>query len=186
MPFSQSSQLSAIVGYAEELQPASVLDVGTGMGQYGFLLRTNLEFLNLFDVEKGVQRPRESWRLVIDGIEGFAGYRTPVHDYAYNRLMIGDAMQLLPGISDGAYEMVLAIDILEHLSEADGVHFLGHCRRIASRAAVVSTPKTFVAQDVHANPFENHRSVWSQASLLSAGYTRTLENAESWISVCER
>lgn len=186
MPFSQSRQLSAIVGYAEQLQPASVLDVGTGMGQYGFLLRTNLEHINLFDVEQGVQRAKDRWRVVIDGIEGFAGYRTPVHDYAYNRLMIGDAMQLLPAIADGAYELVMAVDILEHLSQDDGVRFLGHCRRIASRAALISTPKLFVAQDVHANPFENHRSVWSQPTLRSAGFMRTLDNAESWISVCER
>lgn len=186
MPFSQSSQLSAIVGYAEQLQPASVLDVGTGMGQYGFLLRTNLEHINLFDVEQGVQRGKEGWRVVIDGIEGFAGYRTPVHDYAYNRLMMGDAMQLLPALADGAYELVMAIDILEHLSQDEGVQFLGHCRRIASRAALISTPKVFVAQDVHANPFENHRSLWSQQTLQSAGFMRTLDNAESWIAVCER
>ena len=186
MPFSQSSQLSAIVGYAEQLQPASVLDVGTGMGQYGFLLRTNLEHINLFDVERGVQRPRQSWHVVIDGIEGHAGYRSPVHDYAYNRLLIGDAMQLLPTINDDAYELVMAIDILEHLSEADGLQFLGHCRRIASRAALVSTPKEFVAQDVAANPYENHRSVWSQASLQAAGFAKTLDNAQSWIAACER
>lgn len=43
MPFSQSSQISAIVQFGEELKPASILDVGVGMGQYGFLFRTNLE-----------------------------------------------------------------------------------------------------------------------------------------------
>lgn len=53
MPFSQSSQLSAILGYAEELKPTSVLDLGTGMGQYGFMLRNNLEFLNLFEIDAG-------------------------------------------------------------------------------------------------------------------------------------
>ena len=43
MPFSHSAQISTIVGYAERLQPASVLDVGAGMGQYGVLLRNHLE-----------------------------------------------------------------------------------------------------------------------------------------------
>lgn len=43
MPFSFSNQLSTIIGYAEQQKPLSILDVGVGMGQYGFLLRTNLE-----------------------------------------------------------------------------------------------------------------------------------------------
>ena len=73
MPFSQSAQISTIVGCAEALQPQSVLDVGTGMGQYGFLLRNNLEGEHLFEVDgtRGWQRPREQWRVRIDGIEGF-------------------------------------------------------------------------------------------------------------------
>ena len=45
MPFSYSSQLSTIVGYVEQQNPATILDVGIGMGQYGFLLRTNLKIL---------------------------------------------------------------------------------------------------------------------------------------------
>ena len=185
MPFSQSSQLSTIVGFAEQLKPASVLDVGVGMGQYGFLLRTNLENVALFDIDGATasQRPRERWGVVIDGIEGYAGYLTPVHHYAYNRLMIGDALALLPGIADGAYELVMAIDILEHLSVDEGQQFLRHCRRIARRAALVSTPKAFVAQEVEANPLENHRSLWGREMLVAAGFATVLDNAESWVVV---
>ncbi len=187
MPFSQSSQLSAIVGYAEHLKPGSVLDVGVGMGQYGFLLRTNLENIALFDIQgnQASLRPRERWTVRIDGIEGYAGYLTPVHDYAYNRLMIGNAMALLPGIADASYDMVMAIDILEHLSVDEGRLFMAHCRRIARRAALISTPKTFIEQEVEANPLENHRSLWSQADLVGAGFARLLDNPESWVAVCE-
>ena len=186
MPFSQSSQLSAIVGFAERLQPASVLDVGTGMGQYGFLLRNNLEAINLFDIDgaRGRQRPRERWTIVIDGIEGFAEYLTPVHHYAYNRLMIGDALALLPGIADASYDLVMAIDILEHFELEQGKVFLQHLRRVARRAALVSTPKSFVAQEVEANPLENHRSLWTEKMLQDAGYSTGLANDESWIAVC--
>lgn len=188
MPFSHSSQISTIVGFAEALKPASVLDVGTGMGQYGFLLRNSLEFLNLFEIDghEGRQRDRSQWRITIDGIEGFAGYLTPVHHYAYSRMLIGDALALLPGIADGAYELVIAIDILEHFDTAQGLDFLAHCRRIARRAALVSTPKEFHAQEVEANPLENHRSVWSQAQLATAGYAQVLPNADSWVAVATK
>jgi len=183
VPFSQTSQISAIVGCAEQLQPASVLDVGTGMGQYGFLLRSNLEHIHLFEVNgaSARQRPREDWRVRIDGIEGYAGYLTPVHAWAYNEVRVGDALALLPLVADASYELVLAIDILEHFEKADGLAFLRHCRRIARRLALVSTPKDFIEQHVEANPLEDHRSVWSQAELAAEGFTEVLPNAESWI-----
>ncbi|MBE0550329.1 MAG: class I SAM-dependent methyltransferase [Rubrivivax sp.] len=188
MPFSQSSQISTIVGYAQQLQPGSVLDVGTGMGQYGFLLRTNLENVNLFDIDgsSARQRHRSQWAVRIDGIEGYATYLTPVHEYAYNQVLVGNALDLLPTLADRAYELVLAIDILEHLSTDDGKAFLAHCTRIASRAVLVSTPKVFVPQDVPANPLEDHRSVWTERELQDLGFTSTLPNDESWVVVHSR
>ena len=116
MPFSHSAQISTIVGFAELLQPASVLDVGAGMGQYGVLLRNHLEHEHLFEVtgSEGRQRPRDEWRVRIDGIEGFAGYLTPVHAWAYQEMRIGNALDLLPAIPAGQYDLVIAIDILEH------------------------------------------------------------------------
>ena len=56
MPFSQSSQLASIVGFMEGVQPKSILDVGVGLGQYGFLARTNLEHFNLFEVKGATAR----------------------------------------------------------------------------------------------------------------------------------
>lgn len=188
MPFSQSSQLSTIVGFGEALQPTSILDVGTGMGQYGFLFRNNLESVGLFDVQgaRGVQRPREQWRVRIDGIEGFAEYLTPVHAYAYTQVWVGDAIERLSSLPDRAYELVIAVDILEHFEHAQGELLLQHCARVCSRAALVSTPKEFIAQQVQANPLEDHRSLWTQQQLAAAGYTTTLANAESWVAVLQK
>ena len=185
MPFSQSSQISAIVEFAEDLQPVSVLDLGTGMGQYGFLLRNNLENLNLFEIQGtvGKQRNREDWRIKIDGVEGFAGYLTPVHSYAYNNMIIGDVLSVLPTIADKSYDLILGIDVLEHFTNADGLIFLEHCKRIAKRAALVSTPKHFHPQDVPANPYENHRSLWSDEQLMSLGFQEVLSNEHSWVAV---
>ena len=88
-----------------------------------------------------VQRPREKWRIQIDGIEGFAGYLTPVHAYAYTNMRIGDALALLATIPDRAYELVIAIDILEHFEPPQGRLLLAHCARVA----LVSTPNDDVS-----------------------------------------
>jgi 2-polyprenyl-3-methyl-5-hydroxy-6-metoxy-1,4-benzoquinol methylase len=188
MPFSQSTQISTIVKYAEELQPLSILDLGTGMGQYGFLLRTNLENEHLFEVTgaQGRLRPREDWRIKIDGVEGCTGYMTPVHAYAYNTMTNSDVLEALPKIGDSSYDLVLAVDILEHLTTHDGLVFLDHCKRVAKRAALISTPKIFHPQEVEANPFENHRSLWSAEQLAAKEFTQVLPNADSWVAIYTR
>jgi ubiquinone/menaquinone biosynthesis C-methylase UbiE len=183
MPFSQSSQLSTIVQWVERMKPVSILDVGTGMGQYGILLRNNLENEHLFIVtpQSATQRPRDEWNIRIDGIEGFPGYLTPCHDWAYNRMMIGNALEILPGIATASYDVVLAIDVLEHFTPDDGQIFLAELRRIAKQGLLVSTPKDFHAQDIPANTYENHRSVWTREQLAASGLTLVLENEESWV-----
>lgn len=184
MPFSQTSQLSPIIEWTEALSPHSVLDVGAGMGQYGFLLRTRLENLNLFHIEgdQGWLRPREEWQVRIDGIEGFAGYITPVHEWSYDEILVGEALALLDGMESDRYELVIAIDILEHLDKKPGLRLLEEMRRVAAQAALVSTPKEFHEQDVPANPYENHRSLWTREELAVSGFDEVLPNEESWIA----
>ena len=48
MPFSQTSQLTPIVSWVEQAAPKTLLDIGFGMGQYGFLFRIKLENVTLF------------------------------------------------------------------------------------------------------------------------------------------
>ncbi|MDR0779354.1 MAG: hypothetical protein LBF16_01495 [Pseudomonadales bacterium] len=184
MPFSQTSQISAIGGWIEALAPQSVLDIGVGMGQYGFLLRQRLEALNLFKVEgdRGWQQPKDQWRIVIDGIEGCAGYMTPVHDWAYTHMMLGEALQLLKTIETGRYELAIAIDILEHFDKDLGAQLLKEMQRVSSRAALISTPKEFIPQEVPANPYENHRSLWSYEDLHASGFGEVIPNQESWVT----
>ncbi len=185
MPFSQSSQLSTIIQYIEQLNPLSILDIGVGMGQYGFLARINLENLHLFQVEGhcGQQRPKQEWRVQIDGIEGCAVYLTPVHDYCYNHIIIGNALEILPTLPDQSYQLILAIDILEHLTTDEGFTFLSHVKRITQKTALISTPKEFIPQEVVANPYENHRSLWTRDDLEKQDFTTILPNEFSWIAV---
>ena len=185
MPFSQSSQISTIIGFIEKVNPLSMLDVGIGMGQYGFLARNNLEQINLFSVEGPLasQKSKQEWRVRIDGIEGYATYLTPVHEYAYNRIMIGEALELLREVGDNTYDLVLAVDILEHFTKPDGLIFLSELKRITRQAVLVSTPKEFHSQEIEANPYENHRSHWTDEELTQEEYCEILANRESWIAV---
>jgi len=186
MPFSNSSQLSSIVRYAEFLQPHSVLDVGVGMGQYGFLLRTNLEHFNLYEVvgTQARRKDKPEWNILIDGIEAYPDYVTPVHDYAYNNIYFGDALETLPQINR-KYDLILAIDILEHFEKNIGKRFIGLLKNQSNKKILISTPKEFIEQHVEANPYENHRSHWTKEDLSELGCTDFLDNADSWIGIIE-
>ena len=188
MPFSQSRQISAITGWLEECRPASILDVGAGIGLYGLLARIYLDGEDLFIAEPGNVRYRSpaDRKLRVEGIEGFAAYRNPVHDFAYDALHIGEALAVLATIRDQAFEVVLAIDILEHYERRLGEIFVRELFRVASRAVLISTPKTFAAQNVEANPLENHRSHWTMADLRRLGCRRFLADSLSWLAIMER
>lgn len=49
---------------------------------------------------------------------------------------------------------------------------------------MVSTPKEFIPQEIEANPYENHRSLWTEEQLKEQGYTQFIPNNISWIAVC--
>ena len=68
MPFSQSSQISTIIGFLEQADPRSVLDVGVGMGQYGYIARMHLENNDLFVIDgaDGRLKEKREWARRID------------------------------------------------------------------------------------------------------------------------
>lgn len=96
MPHSQTTQLGKIVNVMKQRSPTSILDVGVGMGVYGFLARmfVNLEDLFYIDGEHSRYKTMDERTIRIDGIEGFAKYLNPVHDFVYNRMMTGNALEI--------------------------------------------------------------------------------------------
>ena len=59
----------------------------------------------------------------------------------------------------GPWQMVLLIDVIEHMSHADGHALLGVLMRSGAKV-LVSTPQVFMDQHDDRNPFEEHVSLW--------------------------
>ena len=132
MPTSFHTQLNEIMDLIILTDPHSLLDVGVGHGKYGFLSR---EYLELWDGREDGYRVRKR---LIDGIELMESFITPVHEYAYDNIYIGSALNIVPNL-DRTYDLVLLIDVVEHLGRAEGLDLL---RLLANRATntIVSTP----------------------------------------------
>jgi hypothetical protein len=158
MPSSRPNTIPAVIHLVRQLKPNSILDVGVGFGKWGHLFR---EYTDILAAEHDPPRyRRENWKVRIDGIEGHAPYLTPMHEYFYDKIHIGDACELLANLPP--YDLIFLGDIIEHFDKAKGRKLLREAYEHALKALIVTTPKYETAQEgLCGNELERHRSLWS-------------------------
>lgn len=162
MPSSNVYLAPQIVTMAAEVRPRAVLDVGPGHGKYGVLFR---EYV----------RPRR-----LDAVEAEERYpdQFPWLDVIYDDLRVADVTTMADDELD-AYDLVLMIDVLEHLDEAAGAALLS---RIRGRI-IVCTPRDFFQNPEADDGWESerHRSLWD-ARTIEAAASRSLEvnDVDAW------
>jgi len=138
MPTSEHWQVPWIVDAIIREQPTTVLDVGSGYGKFGVMVR---EFTTASRLD------------AVDAIPP----RFAVYDHFYQ----GDFRMLsalLPP-EPAQYDLALFVEAIEHLDKEDGWRVLDEIARRARRV-VVSTPFGFRPQEIPGQPFETHRSGW--------------------------
>jgi SAM-dependent methyltransferase len=183
MPFSNAEQMSPIIAEIRHLRPKSVLDVGCGLGLYGFLCRIYLDLyddVNFYD--KLIDKGRKKWTVAIDAIEGFADYVPFIPGWVYDDIKVGNALDILPEIESGKYDLVLSLAILEHLTKDEGMIFLKELKRVGQKI-ILSVPKEWKEQTVPDNPFETHKSHWTYSGLRDFGFNKFLPHWGAWIAV---
>ena len=160
MPNSTPAPITEICRRIIMKKPTSVLDIGIGFGKYGFLAREycDIHYGRYFD-----------WKTRIDGIEGFEMYITDVQRSVYDNIYIGDAVDIIKTL--GIYDLILSVDMLEHLEKERGMELLNdiqkHCK-----SAIISLPM-FPSQQsggkAKNKKFGPHRSKWTEEELSSFG-----------------
>jgi hypothetical protein len=82
---------------------------------------------------------------------------------------IGNALEVLPWVDAGSYDLVYALDVVEHFTREDGLALLDHLVRIARVRVLVFTPCGFMEQKdaVH---WQDHRSGWTADDLRALGF----------------
>lgn len=151
MPTGPLEAVPLIVDTVTAMNPGSVVDLGMGTGKYGFLIRERL------DLAAGTH----DLRLV--GVEGFPDYIGPHQRAVYDEIVETDVISYLRSTGE-RFDVGLALDIIEHFAPADAVEFM-RAALDRCRVVVVSTPRSFYAQDEHANALEHHRSWWARRDL---------------------
>lgn len=107
MPSSDPITIPKVLKLVSELKPTSILDVGCGNGRYGYLFR------EILDMNHG-RFKRQSWKTRIDAVEAEPTYFSPVHDFIYDNITVGDWMDMDVTVP---YDLVFMGDVLEHFVE---------------------------------------------------------------------
>lgn len=142
MPTSAHQTIAPILETIIEVNPKTVLDIGSGYGKYGLLCREYLPELKR-----------------IDEVEVFEGYQKlwPGRSQLYDETYINNALTFSPKIQ---YDLVLIIDVIEHWPKEEATTTL--LTLLKARCKVlVSTPRSVGEQGaVNGNEWERHISQW--------------------------
>ncbi len=161
MATSHFHQIPALMRYVEMLSPGSILDIGAGIGKWGFLCRDRLEFLE-------GRHDRGSWRTRIYGIELFAGFRNPVWDYCYDRLWVGDALGVIDDTP--SVDLVLLADVIEHIPKSDGKKLLAKLEEKADYLLISTPVQFFTGAHEDNTPGAGHVSFWGREDFSGYSY----------------
>lgn len=159
MPSSTHSHLSFALDHIRGMKAWRVLDVGVGFGKWGFLCR---EYLECFP---GHPFP-EDWEVGIYGVEAFKEYteRFQWLHLLYDEIFVGPMQDVLPEL-EKPYDLVIAGDVLEHVTKAEGLEVLKHLWRLSRRRLILSLPignRWLHNSIVCGNEFEAHRGAWEE------------------------
>ncbi len=151
MPSSDYNSIPKILSLVEILQPKSILDIGCG---YGKVMRLINKHMKVFSV----------------GIDGWIECLTiSKRESIYDDNVLCD-IRFIPFIRK-SFDAVLCLDVVEHLSKAEGLMLIKEMEEIATRQVIICTPAGFVQHGIAGNnPLQIHRSGWNPQEFRKMGY----------------
>jgi len=150
------SQIPGIIHLVEKLHPRKILDIGKGFGKYVFLIHEYCGIDNQVRVnpEKSL---KDQSNILIDAIEVDPDLMLPHLEHIYNKIYFGDILKIYELFPK--YQLVLMIDIIEHIKKEEAFHLLEHLLKNGSKI-IIATPIAFFEQELYKSKFENHVSHW--------------------------
>ncbi len=137
------------------LKSKSVLDLGTGHGIWGYLMRSEKEALDATIVGVDIHEPYLAF---------CKNFRV------YDNLVRADAKSL--PFAESVFDIVVAAEIIEHLPKAQGLFLLKEIERVCREKIVITTPNGFwhIRENPQCITSEAHLSGWSVSDLEACGY----------------
>jgi len=142
-----------ITPYVTSLIPNNArifIDVGCGYGSIGYLIKVHLFMSRIKGELIGLDVNRE--------------YLQRLSQLnVYDHLVLASASTL--PFKDKTVDVSLSIEVIEHLSEEEGIKLLQELDRITRKRAILTTPNGFHQVFEALNMYEIHRSGWTAGEL---------------------
>ena len=169
MASSFSDQIPAIVHLLTKLKPKRILDIGKGFGKYGFLAHEYGGINNTKRLDPSLTLAQQS-DIVIDAIEADTDLLLPHLSQIYTNIYVDDALKIYPSLP--AYDLVLMIDVIEHLDKSKATELVKY---FLSKNAVliIATPLKFFQQELYESDFEHHISHWELKDFEALGFVES-------------
>lgn len=162
---SERCNLTPVANLLVQADPKNVLDVGIGFGNYGMIARAFL------DVWRG-RLFKDKWKTIINGIEYYKEFETPLYNFIYNHIFWGDALEVIPKL--GKYEAVMLMHIIEHMEKKQSLEFISLVEKHCTKLIVIGTPSTFFSTGYPTYPKEQHKCLYTTQELKGLGYQTCL------------
>lgn len=159
-------QTPIIIHLLQKLKPKRVLDIGKGFGKYGFLLHEYVGIDNTSKLNPEMSLKEQS-KIHIDAVEVDPDLMLPHLSHIYNQIYFGDVLKIHKELP--AYDLILMVDIIEHI-EKEGAKLLLKELLQKESNIIIATPKSFFQQELYESVFENHVSHWSVKDFKDLGY----------------
>lgn len=90
-------------------------------------------------------------------------------------VMKGDVRNLREHFLENSFDIVYALNIVEHLEKEEALQLVGECKSIAKLAVVLDTPNGYVPQNIDiqgfgADHWETHRCGWTVSEFEDLGF----------------
>jgi hypothetical protein len=132
--------------------PTKVIDIGPGGGKYGKMLR-----------EVEVERNRPIWKTCIEIDKQKVIERHGLSDI-YDEIINEDAARLARNYPSLVADIVVAADVIEHLTKSDGIDLVEYLQyRIWHTFLII--PVDFVSYDFEDYDHESHISIWRKEDI---------------------
>ncbi len=109
------------------------------------------------------------------GVDAFApaleeSLRHGIHTEVHNM----NVLDIEHTFAANSFDCVIANDLLEHLTPADGLRLLQSMQNIARKKVIIFTPNGWVPQEEYGgNPYQKHLSGWTAQRMQTLGFRVT-------------
>jgi len=93
----------------------------------------------------------------------------------HGEFILEDINTALEKVLDKSFDVVIALDLIEHFTKEKGIWLIKQMERIAIKKIIIFTPNGFVPQTPYDNnPWQEHLSGWEIPEMKNLGFAKIL------------